>query len=521
MIESVEMVIRQPGFPDRVVALHEGATRIGRSEDNEVVLSDVGVSRRHAQVYWSGDECLIEDLGSGNGTYHSGQRVQSQPLSDGDEVVIDPFVVTFKISGGAPAASSPSDAGNAGARLEVIVGTGMAGSSYPITARGLTIGRAEDRDVVIPDPAASRHHCSILAQGDRYALRDMGSANGVYVNAVRVREQPLEDGDIVRIGNTEMRFVRSATGQLDTTTQVNPADVFNQPGYTGQAVVPQQPAPVARSGGSSAIWLWLTAMMTMAGFGMLVVLGAAGAWYVLAYEAPPSVIPARAPAWTLDLPGGLEGGTTDSMFKSGVAKMKKEDHRGALQDFYRVLQADPGGRNAKKFALAAGEVVVLEQLEEWLVDEAKARRDHEARRSLLLGRVRRGGRVGRTAEATLKEEFREDPIVIKEMGWTATDAMKKREAAVAAAAQALAGEQYAEAVGHYEIVLAGSDDGNVRVQALAGLKTCRRELARSVAEPWRAASVAAVQGRKTEAAAGFAKVKAADPTNPCAALQPR
>ena len=205
MVESVEVVIHQPGHPDRVVMLREGASRLGRAEDNEVVLSDVGVSRRHAQIYISSGEVTIEDLGSGNGTYYNGYRVQSQPLQDNDEVVIDPFVITFKITGQAPANTAKSS-DSTPARLEVIVGTGMAGSSYPIQARGLSIGRSEDRDVVIPDPAASRHHCSILLQGDEYVLRDMGSANGIFVNAVRIRDCTLADGDLIRIGNTEMSF---------------------------------------------------------------------------------------------------------------------------------------------------------------------------------------------------------------------------------------------------------------------------------------------------------------------------
>ena len=64
MVESVEVIIKQPGQADRVVRLQEGATRMGRAEDNEVVLSDVGVSRRHAQVYVSRGEVTVEDLGS-------------------------------------------------------------------------------------------------------------------------------------------------------------------------------------------------------------------------------------------------------------------------------------------------------------------------------------------------------------------------------------------------------------------------------------------------------------------------
>ncbi|MEO0601113.1 MAG: FHA domain-containing protein, partial [Myxococcota bacterium] len=209
MIESVELVIKQPGQADRIVRLHEGATRIGRAEDNEVVLSDVGVSRRHAQVYVSRGEVTVEDLGSGNGTYYNGYRVQSQPVQDSDEIVVDPFVLQFRIRGQQRMEAPEPAASSAGARLEVVVGTGMAGSSYPITGRGLSIGRSEDRDVVIPDPAASRHHCQLSQQGSEYMLRDMGSANGIFVNGVRVRECSLADNDIIRIGNTEMRFVRT------------------------------------------------------------------------------------------------------------------------------------------------------------------------------------------------------------------------------------------------------------------------------------------------------------------------
>ena len=84
MIESVEMIIRQPGHPDRVVRLQEGATRLGRSEDCEIVLSDVGVSRRHARLLVARDQVQVEDLGSGNGTYYRGRRVEREVLHDGD-----------------------------------------------------------------------------------------------------------------------------------------------------------------------------------------------------------------------------------------------------------------------------------------------------------------------------------------------------------------------------------------------------------------------------------------------------
>ena len=50
MIEGVELIIRREGYPDRVELLEEGNTRLGRAEDNEIVISDIAVSRRHAQI---------------------------------------------------------------------------------------------------------------------------------------------------------------------------------------------------------------------------------------------------------------------------------------------------------------------------------------------------------------------------------------------------------------------------------------------------------------------------------------
>ena len=128
---------------------------MGRGDDNAIVLSDVGVSRRHAQIVMSDTEVSIEDLGSGNGTYYFGHRVTSQPLRDQDEVVIDPYVLHFRIHGGgvpgtgeaATVAAEPE-----GARIEVVVGNGMVGSLFPIADTGLTMGRAEDRDRSLADP---------------------------------------------------------------------------------------------------------------------------------------------------------------------------------------------------------------------------------------------------------------------------------------------------------------------------------------------------------------------------------
>jgi FHA domain/Protein of unknown function (DUF3662) len=74
------------GVPlDGVYSL-ERRSRIGRSEESEIVLNDPSVSRAHAVVEVDGGEAVVRDLGSRNGTFLNGRRVESEALRDGDEL---------------------------------------------------------------------------------------------------------------------------------------------------------------------------------------------------------------------------------------------------------------------------------------------------------------------------------------------------------------------------------------------------------------------------------------------------
>jgi predicted component of type VI protein secretion system len=70
-------------------------TLIGRSPECDVFLDDVTVSRRHAELVHAGDVFSIRDLGSLNGTYVNRKRIESADLTDGDEVQIGKYRLTF------------------------------------------------------------------------------------------------------------------------------------------------------------------------------------------------------------------------------------------------------------------------------------------------------------------------------------------------------------------------------------------------------------------------------------------
>lgn len=71
---------------------------IGRDEGCDIHLPDRQVSRRHARIFWGGDQYLVEDLGSKNGTHVNGQEVRPNTpcaLQDGDELQI---ALRFKLA---------------------------------------------------------------------------------------------------------------------------------------------------------------------------------------------------------------------------------------------------------------------------------------------------------------------------------------------------------------------------------------------------------------------------------------
>jgi general secretion pathway protein E len=74
----------------------------------------------------------------------------------------------------------------------------------------VTIGRQPDNTVVLEDDAASRRHCVIEPWQGGFRIRDLGSRNGTRLNDARVTTESLDNGDVVRIGTTELRFIDPA-----------------------------------------------------------------------------------------------------------------------------------------------------------------------------------------------------------------------------------------------------------------------------------------------------------------------
>lgn len=88
----------------------------------------------------------------------------------------------------------------------VIVGEGESRRRIPV-GDGLVIGRSSDSGLVLADSAASRRHLEILQNDAGFACRDLGSRNGTMVNNRMTKGRDLKHGDLIRIGQSTIRFV--------------------------------------------------------------------------------------------------------------------------------------------------------------------------------------------------------------------------------------------------------------------------------------------------------------------------
>ncbi len=69
------------------------------------------------------------------------------------------------------------------------------------------MGKDANNAIIIKDNTVSKRHAGILIKdGKRYELHDFGSSNGTFINERRIQKQFLKDGDVIKLGETEIIF---------------------------------------------------------------------------------------------------------------------------------------------------------------------------------------------------------------------------------------------------------------------------------------------------------------------------
>ena len=93
------------------------------------------------------------------------------------------------------------------AKLILSSGDNIIIKEYELERGSLNIGRDEDSDIHIDNPAASSRHAKVLTILDESFIEDLDSTNGTYINGKKITGHALQDGDSIFIGEHELVYV--------------------------------------------------------------------------------------------------------------------------------------------------------------------------------------------------------------------------------------------------------------------------------------------------------------------------
>jgi tetratricopeptide (TPR) repeat protein len=151
---------------------------LGRDEECELVMPDIGVSRRHAKITLENGKFILTDFGSGNGTYLNGVRIQREDLASGDEILIGERTLRFVELNDPPATAAAHP-------VPLVANEPVVGSVPKIpVAKDPALGKASQVDVgVVPKVDGPEKAGSLQAPGPG-ASKQKVSAQGAALRKV-------------------------------------------------------------------------------------------------------------------------------------------------------------------------------------------------------------------------------------------------------------------------------------------------------------------------------------------------
>ena len=124
----------------------------------------------------------------------------------------EPAEPSEKAEGLSGADQAAIDALPPGSALLVVRRGPNSGSRFLLDSDTTSAGRHPSSDIFLDDVTVSRRHAEFVRQGNGFAVRDVGSLNGTYVNRDRIDETTLASGDEVQVGKYRLIFYPSHSG---------------------------------------------------------------------------------------------------------------------------------------------------------------------------------------------------------------------------------------------------------------------------------------------------------------------
>ena len=219
--------------------------KIGQLKENDIVIDNLAVSGRHAEILWEERGFIINDIGSHNGTFIAENTIKSRRLAEGDVITIGKHELLFseqelqysssnskqkKSLNFHSKSQGPTSFLNTRQQRNILEQYDRMGYKKPLLVvkykdkmlykfllkfKNTSIGRNPNNNIVIDNTAVSSEHAVITSDGSKFTIKDLGSKNGIFVNKKLVKTCKLFNGDIITIGKHEIVFEEVGTYKYD------------------------------------------------------------------------------------------------------------------------------------------------------------------------------------------------------------------------------------------------------------------------------------------------------------------
>ncbi|MEW5701412.1 MAG: FHA domain-containing protein [Candidatus Zixiibacteriota bacterium] len=225
-----EIVVR---YEDKIierVITEKKRISIGRNSDNDVVLDNRGVSRRHATIEINPQDAVLIDNESLNGTFVNNRRVEEEILKDEDVITIGKYTLVFHPQASHDTKMSDLDGtmtlntkkqrdrlasdrrdrevlARAGGSAVLIGEAGTDIEEIRLGGATITFGKANFVNVRVSGWFVPDIQAKITPEDGQYILNNLGHRQKTRVNGVAVDQAALKNSDLIQIGRSVFRFV--------------------------------------------------------------------------------------------------------------------------------------------------------------------------------------------------------------------------------------------------------------------------------------------------------------------------
>ncbi|MBN2070411.1 MAG: FHA domain-containing protein [Candidatus Krumholzibacteriota bacterium] len=227
MSQPPKLIVKLKDRPLKTYTFSGKQLTIGRLPDNDIVIDNLSVSRKHAVIHAWKSGYHIKDLGSKNHTYLNGQQVDSDELKNGDRITIGKYQIHFQIPAGdevqgnnldqtviipnfhsAPSRAISARSNDAAPGLPPKLFRRSDQEEYVLNTESTIIGKSSDSDIRLNGLFSPRVRAEINRCGSDYIIRKASGRRDISINGEKMNEKVLEEEDLIAIGAEEFVFKR-------------------------------------------------------------------------------------------------------------------------------------------------------------------------------------------------------------------------------------------------------------------------------------------------------------------------